>query len=342
MPPISKKSRARLSDVAELGGVAKTTASRIMSGDETLSVNPDTRARVLAAAKSLGYIPHAGARALAGAKASAIALLIPDITNQTYSQIVRNAYSRALHHGYVLLLAEDRATKQTDEAFTELVEARRVDGLMIGSATEDHLFWTSPRIRSLPHVFFNREVKGSNRNVSMNLKNTSHVAIDYLYELGHRSIAHIAGPGNLSTSVARESAFVERTEFYGLDSSLITRQDFSESGGAEGAYHLITKHPEITAIYVSVLSQAIGVIHMLTKLGLSIPGDISVIASDDHPVADYLIPPLTTVKMPLAELGSAAVDAVIEQINGSPARDIHIDEEALLVIRNSTGPAKHK
>lgn len=331
-----RAARARLVDVAELGGVSKSAASRILNGDRTLQVSPETRERVWRAAAQLGYRPHAGARALAGARTGALALLVPDLTNVTYAQIVRGAYRQARDRGYVVLLAEDTADQQADESFMALVETGRVDGLLIGSARDAHALLASASLAAVPHVFVNREVEGSNRNVGMDLPAASRAAVDHLYALGHRRIGHIAGPFELQTAHARERGYVERAAELGLDGACIERAEFNEAGGADAAARLLAAHPELTAIYASVLGQAIGAMHAMRKLGLRVPDDVSLIASDDDPVADYLDPPLTTVAMPLAVLGAAAVDALLAQIDGGAPVDVRIPGEPRVVIRGST------
>lgn len=328
--------RVRLVDVANLGGVSKSAASRILNSDATLNVSPETRQRVWDAALQLGYKPHAGARALAGARSGALALLIPDLTNLTYSRIVRGAYQQARDRGYVVLLAEDTSDQQADESFMALVETGRVDGLLIGSAHSDHALLRSPRLATTPHVFVNREVEGSGRNVGMDLPAASRVAVDHLFKLGHRRIGHIAGPAALHSALSRERGFLDRVAELGLQQAQVERAEFSEAGGADGVARLLGAHPTITAIYASVLSQAIGAMHAIRRRGLRIPQDISVIASDDHPIAEYLDPPLTTVVMPLARLGAAAVDALIAQIDGGAPVDMRVPGAPQIVVRGST------
>lgn len=326
--------RVRLVDVAQRSGVTKSAASRVLNNDPTLNVRPETRERVWAAARELGYKPHAGARALAGAQARALALLIPDLTNPVYSRIVRGAYQRARARGYVVLLAEDTDDLQADESFAELVETGRVDGLMIASARPSHPLLHSPRLAALPHVFVNREMPNSNRNVGMDLIEASRCAVDHLYEYGHRQIGHVAGPEALEPSRLREDGFVSRATELGLTVRAVERAAFSEAGGAQAATRLLQAH-RTTALYVSTLSQAVGAMHAIRALGLAIPDDVSVVAYDDLPLADYLDPPLTTIAMPLVELGAAAVEAVIAQLGGDPPTDVRVTTSPQVISRAS-------
>jgi LacI family transcriptional regulator len=331
--------RVRLVDVATASGVTKSVASRVLNADPTLTVRPKTRDRILATATELGYQPHAGARALAGAESRALALLIPDLTNPVYSRIIRGAYQQAHLHGYVMLLAEDTASHQADESFTELVETGRVDGLLIASARPAHPLIGSPRLARVPHVFVNREVPGSGRNVGMDLAAASATAVRYLHNLGHRALGMVSGPPELEPARARAAGFVAEMSMLGLDPSALAHGAFSEQGGAEAATELLTTTPGLSAIYASTLSQAVGVLHAARAQGRRMPEDLSVIAYDDLPLAEYLDPPLTTIAMPLLELGATAVTAVLAQLGGQPPQDIRVHTVPTVIERSSSRPA---
>jgi DNA-binding LacI/PurR family transcriptional regulator len=328
--------RVRLVDVARHCGVTKSVVSRVLNDDPSLNVRPETRQRIRAAALELGYRAHAGARALAGAETRALALLIPDLANPVYSRITRGAYRRAREHGYVVLLAEDTADDGADEAFADLVEAGRVDGLLIASARPDHRLLSSARLARIPHVFVNREVPGSGRNVAMELAAASAAAVEYLHGMGHRRIAMVSGPPDLRPAVVRERGFVDAVQALGLPSDLVARGGFSEEGGAAAAGLLLDRDPLPTAVYCSTLGQAVGALHAIRTRGLRVPADVSVVTYDDLPLADYLDPPLTSVAMPLLELGAAAVDAVLKQLGGAPPADVAIRVPPAIVERAST------
>jgi LacI family transcriptional regulator len=333
------RGRVRLVDVAAACGVTKSVASRVLNDDPTLTVRPETRRRILAAARELGYRAHAGARALAGARARALALLIPDLSNPVYSRIVRGAYRRAREHGYVVLLAEDTAQDEADESFADLVEEGRVDGLLIASARPAHRLLSSARLARLPHVFVNREVPGSGRNIGMDLAEASATAVRHLHQLGHTCIGLVSGPAELYPARARERGFVDQMTALGLDPDACARHPFDERGGARAAAELLGRSPAPTALYCGTLSQAIGALHTVHTRGLRVPEDVSVISYDDLPLADYLDPPLTTVAMPLLELGAAAVDAVLSQLDGAQPRDVAVPTMPVVVVRGSTASA---
>ncbi|MFJ9884727.1 LacI family DNA-binding transcriptional regulator [Streptomyces sp. NPDC091287] len=333
--PDTRPGRARLIDVANRAGVTKSVVSRVLNGDPTLSARDETRRRVRDAAEALGYQPHAGARALARAQARAIALLIPDLTNPVYARIIRGAYQRALERGYVLLFIEDAPGRRADDMLLDLVNTGRVDGLLIASARPGRQWQHSTELAAVPHVFVNREVRGSHRNVTTDLAGASAVAVRHLADHGHRRIGHVAGPQRVPSSAARRRGFLAEADRLGLASAPVAHGAFSEEGGAKAAIRLLTGHPDLTALYVSTLGQAIGVLHAARQCERSVPGDLSVITYDDLPLADYLDPPLTTVAMPLQELGAAAVDALWDQLSGSPPHNVNVPAQPTVVPRQS-------
>lgn len=328
--------RVRLIDVANLAGVTKSVASRVLNKDGTLSVRDETRLRVMESAQRLGYQPHVGARALAGARTSALALLIPDLTNPVYSRIARGAYFQARQRGYAMLLAEDTEDEAVEEQFSDLIAGGRVDGLLIASARPDHPLIKALPGMDIPYVFLNRAVPGSGRNVTLAMEAASARAVGHLVELGHVRIGHIAGP--LAADDGRRTGLMDAARDAKLPRPAVEHAAFSEQGGYEAVQRLIRTAPDLTAVYTSTLNQAIGALQGLRQLGLDVPGQVSVISYDDLPLAEYLQPPLTTIAMPLVELGRTAVDAICLQLEGKSAQDIVVPAQPEVVVRQSTAP----
>jgi LacI family transcriptional regulator len=170
----------------------------------------------------------------------------------------------------------------------------------------------------------------------MDLAAASATAVAHLHALGHRRIGLVSGPEELQPARARAAGFVAAVRELGLAPAGIARGPFDERGGAAAARELLGGAPGLTALYASTLSQAIGTLHAIRSLGLRIPDDVSVVAYDDLPLADHLDPPLTTVGMPLLELGAAAVDAVLRQLGGEPPADVVVPTRPVVVQRRST------
>jgi DNA-binding LacI/PurR family transcriptional regulator len=330
--------RARLEDVARAAGVSKSTVSRVLSGDPTLSVRADTRARVHALAQQLGYRPHPVARALATPSTGAMALLVPNLSNPAYVEIIRGAYGRARERGYVLLCAEDFEQQEADEAFTELVDGGRVDGLLIASARPETRLLDVLDRHWVPHVFVNRSVPGAACNVTLDVARASRVAYEHLAGLGHTRIGHVAGPHDVQSARGREEAFVAAAADHGHAPPPVARGAFTPSGGAEAAAQLLERHGDVTAVFASSLAQAIGLLHVARGRGRAVPADLSLVAYDELPLAGFLAPPLTTVAMPLSELGEVAVDILVDVLGGRPARSQVLGSEPVIVDRGSTAP----
>jgi DNA-binding LacI/PurR family transcriptional regulator len=329
--------RTRLEDVAEAAGVSKSTVSRVLSDDPTLSVRDETRERVRALAQELDYRPHPVARALAVPATGALALLVPNLSNPAYVEIIRGAYRRARERGYVLLCAEDFEDQEADEAFTELVDGGRVDGLLIASARPENRLLEALERHWVPHVFVNRSVPGARANVTLDVARASRLAYAHLAGLGHTRISHVAGPHEVQSARGREEAFLAAAAEHGHEAPPVARGAFTPSGGADAAERLLADHPELTAVFTSSLAQAIGLLHVARERGRAVPGDLSVIAYDELPVAGYLAPPVTTVAMPLSELGAAAVEILVELLRGGEPRSEVLGSDPVIVERASTG-----
>lgn len=330
--------RVRLQEVAARAGVSKSIASRVLNGDPSVSVRDGTRRRVLAAARALAYRPDPVARALASSVTGALALLVPSFDNPAYMPIIRGAYSRARERGFILLSAEDFDAQQADAAFTEMVQAGRIDGLLIASALPARPLLTALKRHWVPHVFVNRVVPGEISNVVLDVAGASRLALEYLAGLGHVHLGHVAGPATIEAARRREKAFLSAAEERGLPAVAVQRGAFSTEAGRTAAARLLGRRPELTAVYVSSFVQALGVLRAADDLGRRVPEDLSVITYEDAPLAQYTAPPLTTIAMPMEALGTRAVDMLIEQIAGQEPSMETLEGEPTLVQRGSTGP----
>ena len=330
--------RARLLDVARAAGVSKSTASRILNDSPDISVRPHTRERVLETARRLDYRPHAAARGLRRAETGSIGLVIPNLAMPVYARIVRGAFRRALERDFVVLLAEDLVARETNDVFARLVRAGRIDGLIVASASPGHPLLRSVKQLATPHVFANRAVRGSGRSVVMDDASASAAAVEHLVQLGHERIGHVGGPRTLDPARRRAAGFRKQAERLGLAEAPVVEGEFSERGGSQAARSLLEGNPGLTALYVSTLAQAVGALHEAAQLRLRVPEDLSLVTYDDMPLADYLRPPLTTIRMPLSELGAAAVDALVEQLLGGEPHDVVVPGEPEVVVRSSTAP----
>jgi len=302
-------------------------------------VRPETRQRILAAARELQYRPNAIARGLRLATTGTLGLLVPSLRNPVNSPIVRGAFDRAWERNFVLVLAEDTGESEAaEDAYERLVEEGRIDGLLIQSARlgNPHLdhFASGP----VPCVFMDRAHPGSGCNVTMRDADAGRMVADHFLDLGHRSLGHLAGPLELDTVARRRNGFVARARAADATPAVVPATLSEEAG--YGAMCELLDHPAApTAVFVANINQALGAVAAVRERGMRVPEELSLVCHDDDPVCGFLDTPLTAVRMPLHELGSTAVDVLLEQVEGAAPRDVVIETAPELVVRRSTGPA---
>jgi LacI family transcriptional regulator len=328
---------ARLIDVARAAGVHVSTASRVINGTGELVIRPETRQRILDTADRLRYRPHAIARGLKTASAGAIGLLVPSLRNPVLSEITRGAFDRAWERGYVVLLAEDSGNSKALDAYERLVGEGRIDGILIASARPGSPLLERFAHDMVPCVFVNRRHPGSGRSVSMREEDAGRVAAQHLLSLGHRRLAHLAGPEELDTAHRRREGFVAAAREVQLEVR-VEAAPFEERGGFDAMRRLLARGSPPTGVFVSNINQAVGAMAGARAAGRRVPSEVSLVGYDDDPVGEYLEAPLTVIAMPLYELGSAAIDSLIDQIEGDPPHDVVIETAPRLVVRASTAP----
>jgi DNA-binding LacI/PurR family transcriptional regulator len=330
---------ARLEDVARESGVHVSTVSRVLNESDSLTVRPETRERIVETARRLHYRPNAIARGLKLSATGALGLLVPSLRNPVYAAVIRGAFDRAWEEGFVVLLAEDTGGGRAQRAYESLVGEGRIDGLLIASARPGNPILERFAEGIVPCVFVNRRHIGSGCNASMREEDAGAAAADHLIGLGHTRLGHVAGPLVLDTANRRMQGFAAAVAAAGLDPAPVEEAAFDEDGGSRAMTELLRGRDRPTGVFVSNINQAVGAFAAARRLGLAIPADVSVVGCDDDPLADHLDAPLTTIRMPLAELGEIAVDALIAQLHGEPPRDVVVDTPPQLVVRASTGPS---
>jgi LacI family transcriptional regulator len=324
-----------LYDVAREAGVHFTTVSRTLNGTPDLNIRPETRARILAAAERLRYRPNAFGRGLRLASTHTLGLLVPSLRNPVYAAVVRGAFSRAWERGYVVVLGEDREGGLAGPAYERLVSEGRIDGLLVATARRDDPAVQQWLTAPVPAVFVNRRHRGGH-NVSMREEDAAQLAAGHLLALGHTRLAHIAGPENLDTAVRRVKGFRAAVRTAGHRAQVVP-VPFDEPGGYAAMRQLLAGPRPPTGVFVSNINQALGALAAAKRQGVLIPDQLSVVTYDDDPLAEYLDPPLTAVRMPMQELGETAMDVLLDRVAGNDKRtDVVLNTPPLLVERAST------
>jgi LacI family transcriptional regulator len=318
--------------VAAAAGVDPSVVSRVLSGDQGLSVRPETRQRVLAEAARLGYRPNPAARTLKTARTMAIGMIVPDLANVHYATIAAGAEEAAAAAGYVLLVAHGSASDRVPDLHG------RIDGLLVGMATSE-----MPRhgdFGGVPSLLVNRREPCGIPSVTADDAAGAALATSYLVSLGHRAIAHVAGPQNADTARRRLEGYRRALAEAGIDArpEWLVESPFDEAGGHAAATRLLELEPRPTALFVANVRAAIGARAAAARLGLRVPLDVSIVGFHDAPVAAYLDPPLTTVRMPLTEMGRQAVDGLLALLRGERVEDVMVAIPPELVVRASAAP----
>jgi DNA-binding LacI/PurR family transcriptional regulator len=332
--------RASISDVAREAGVTSGVVSRVLNADPTLQIRSATRDRVLAAARELDYVPSHAARALRHSQSNAIGLAVHDIANPVYSEIIVGAQRAAAEAGYVLLLADVDSIAHGDERFRRAVHGGAIDGLLLqraGTGADRRVVQTASA--RIPTVLLNDRSVGL-ASVGLDDRGGTRLATQYLLDLGHTEIAHLR-VGGTGRSGARVRGWRDTLAHAGL----AARQEWVVDGGHTvdmgyaGMRELLAVPQLPTAVVVGNVLAAIGAMTAIRDAGLRVPGDLSVVALHDIVYAAHLAPALTTVTMPLRELGSMAVILLLEELAGGAPRHVVLKEPApRLITRDSTAP----
>jgi LacI family transcriptional regulator len=330
-----------LRDVAALAEVDPSVVSRVLRNDPRLTISPQTRQRVLAASERLNYQPNIQARGFRLRRTWTIGFVLPDIGNPVYAQILQGAQSRAEDTGYALAVGSPLDGQSVDLTFARLLEERRFDGLLVASGLVEDSRMRALATGHAPVVVVNRRVRGVESSIIVDDVAGADLATTHLVELGHRSVAHIGGPRDVDTSIRRSEGFVAAVNRVGIDNYVIVPADgYPVQAGYEAAQQIFRGAEKVTGIFAANVMLALGTIRAARAQGRRVPDDLSVVALHDFPLAEFIEPPLTTVAMPLRELGAEAVDMLLARIDGAAGEGKMVTIPPRLVIRASSAPPR--
>jgi LacI family transcriptional regulator len=331
----------RLADVARAADVGTSIVSRVLNGDPTVSIRPETRTRIETAARELNYRPNAFARGLKLRRTMTLGMVIPNLAYPVNGEIIRGAERAAAAAGYVTLLADADEFLQSGEAYRRLLLEQRVDGLLIASASTGEQLLSELARSGLPFVLVNRRTSHVGPSITVDDAAGVELVVRHLLSLGHRRIAHIAGPQAADTARRRAQGFRSgmRAAKVTVRPGYVVEAPYTEEGGYRAVGQLLGLTMPPTAIVSWSLAAAVGAIAGAKQLGVPVPGDLSVVAFHDAPLAEYLDPPLTTVRMPLGEMAERAVEALLELIGGASVRSQVVQTPPVLMARGSTAAA---
>ncbi len=335
-----------LADVARLAGVHASTVSRVLNPATRSMIRPAVAERVMEAVASVGYRPHAIAASLRTRRSSTVGVLIPDLTNPLFAQIVRGIEDGLGAAGYTAVLGNSDNEPARERTLLQRMRERRVDGLILATAHREDALIAECRAEDMPLVLVNRTV--DDRAVSAVVVDDSagiQLAVDHLVGLGHRAIAHLAGPQDLSTGRLRQRSFAKAMAAAGLDIDprliLVCRAMTEAEGGRQFAV-LESRGIPFSAVLAGNDLIAMGCYDEIAARGLNCPGAVSIVGYNDIRFVDRLAPPLTTVRIPQYEMGAEAARLLLARMRdpAAPVQTITLRPE--LIVRGSTAAVRRQ
>ncbi len=327
-----------LKDVARLARVHPATASRALNPETRLLVSEETARRVLAAAADLGYRPNTVARSLRTRRSHTVGVLIPDLNNPLFPPMIRGLADRLEADGYIALIGNTDSDEAREHRVFDQMRARHVDGYVLATAHLRNPLLDDAARAGVPVVLMNRIAEDySFPSVTVDNERGVKMAIGHLTALGHRAIACIAGPQDVSTGLTRYRGFQAAMAGARLEVPP-GRVAFAHAFTIEEGYRCaqeILAAGGCTAVAAGNDMLAVGCYLALDEAGLSCPADMSVVGFNDMPFISMLRPPLTTVAFSHYQVGAEAAQLLLERLNGTDTvKVLYLAPE--LIVRGST------
>lgn len=329
------KSAPSMADVAALAGVSHQTVSRVVNGSD--AVRGDTRDRVLAAIEELGYRRNKSARALVMRRSGRLGLLYSQPHLYGPSMLAASVHQAGQKAGYDIILSPvPHLEAASAERAIEALLDDAVEAVLLGVSHQSFEDLVVQLASTVEVVMIHSDPPAGVRSVGIDQYAGAELATKYLLDLGHRTIAHVAGPVGWIDARQRREGWLGALQDAGVDRGPEIFGDWSSRSGYEAGAEL-ARDPSVTAVFAANDSMALGVIRALHEAGRRVPQDVSVVGFDDVPDAAYLWPPLTTVRQDFEPLGALAVEVATKAIDhGSVEVPPLLAPE--LVVRDSAAP----
>jgi LacI family transcriptional regulator len=331
--------RSTIADVAARSGVSTATVSRVLSG--SVPARPETRERVLAAARELAYRPSGVARALKRRETRTLGLLVTDLGNPFYPEVVRSIEEAAHERGYGLVLCNAADDPARELAYLDLLIERRVDGIIIASSRATRRHASVLASNPIPVVLLNSGAVGSGLpTIDTAHRRGARLAAEHVLALGHRRLGHISGPPSNAASGLRLRGLRDAMRASGLaDDELRVAAGNGHVDGGAAAADLVRDGATAIVCYNDLT--AIGALRTLRTAGLRLPDEVSVVGFDDIEMAAWTDPPLTTVRQPIGDMGRLSVGWLADALSrAEPMLEPRVQHLAPnLVLRQSTANA---
>ena len=335
---------ATLADVARRAGVSTATVSRIINNSPK-PVAEALRERVLAAVAELQFVPNANAQQLARADRTAVGVIVHDVSDPCFAEITRGLQRVATDHGRLVIICNSYRDPERELAYVDLLHAHQTAAIVLaGSGYVDAPITArlDGKLRLYQSTGGRVSVIGRHEHagdaVVPENEPGGFLAADALYRLGHTAIGVIAGPRHLTTTTDRLAGLRRAAKEHGqrLSARQVVYADFDRNGGAAAAATLLEQNPGLTAIAALNDSMAVGALACLRERGISVPGQVSLIGFDDMPISVDVTPPLSTVRLPLEEIGVRAMSLALRERDREHDGPLVEHAAAQLVLRGST------
>lgn len=335
--------RPTIRDVAELAGVHPGTVSRALDPRREGRISAPTAERIRSAARRLGYAPDPIARTLRARRSAVIGVVVPDLANPVFPPIVQGIEDALAGAGYVALVANTGNDLSRERDRIAALQDRRCDGYIVASATLEGTAIGRLTAAGDPVVLVNREIDNpALPSVSSDDRAGIWAAMQHLHDLGHRVIAHLTGPPNLSIVRTRAEAFRSSADRLGLDPGLIVVRHcptLGVSDAKDAALAVLAEMPAVTAILAGNDLMALGCYAAAQLARRPCPGSISIVGYNDMPFVEWWRPALSTVRIPQYDIGAEAARLLLGQLDsGADAAAKQVLMPTSLTVRSSTGP----
>lgn len=327
--------RVTLIDVARVAGVSAMTVSRVVNNRG--EVNPQTRARILEAIDQLGYRPNALARSLITQKTHTVGLVVPDLTNPVFPEIIRGAEDVALREGYTLYISNINEQPERERTALQRFEASQVDGIVVCASRLPDQELQTLLARYPASVVINRELPGELAAVVLSDDRFGAMqAVNHLLERGRTAIGILAGPLASRSARLRLQGFQLALGMNGQHQipEQVVVCDPNEEGGYRGLPRLMQQFPQLDAVVCYNDLVALGVLQACQEQGLAVPGQLAVVGFDDIRMARLATPALSTIRVNRYELGRLAFELLLGRLANHPDLPLMVRPE--LVVRHST------
>ena len=334
--------RTTIKDVAKLAGVTPAVVSRVINKDKTLNIKEDTRERINKAISELNYKTNLIAKSLRTKSSGTAAIVIPDILNPFFHQMIKGAQNFFTNKDISLLLCDTNDDEALEKKYIETLFNQQIDGILFSTANYNKDIAEYMEKFNINYVFVNRGSNGKKLSVKADDQNGAKIATEHLISLGHKKIAHITGDIYTDTGFDRLTGFRNTIleNNITLDPEYIVQGKYKENEGYLGAKKLLSLNNPPTAIFTANDLIAIGAIKAILEAGLKIPEDISIIGYNDIWVSSSINPPLTTIKSPLFDMGYFGAELLYNIIKGNEKKLKNIVLPVELIIRESTSKPK--